>query len=192
MAAAKTPSFPASAASATSCRRSCSTRLPRQRALPRVLPARSRPAPGRAGAVQQQREAASFLLARLGEGISMRRSSLPPETTIREATRLMQAHEVSAVLVRRGERDRHLHRTRCPRALAADGPAGYHADRRSGLLRPADHRPRRLSVQCAGADDRAGHPPRRRHARRRDRRHVRASRPARLSCQFVLRHRQPA
>lgn len=54
-------------------------------------------------AVQQQREAASFLLARLGEGHLHPPVFVAPETTIREATRLMQAREVSAVLVRRGE-----------------------------------------------------------------------------------------
>ncbi|HYN38736.1 MAG TPA: putative nucleotidyltransferase substrate binding domain-containing protein, partial [Rhodospirillales bacterium] len=53
-------------------------------------------------AVQQQREASSFLLARLGEGFLHPPVFVPPETTIREATRLMQAREVSAVLVRRG------------------------------------------------------------------------------------------
>ena len=54
-------------------------------------------------AVQQRRETASFLLARLGEGNLHAPVFVPPETTIREATRLMQAREVSAVLVRRGD-----------------------------------------------------------------------------------------
>jgi len=52
-------------------------------------------------AVQQQREASSFLLARLGEGHLHAPVFVGPETTIKEATRLMRAREVSAVLVRR-------------------------------------------------------------------------------------------
>jgi len=55
-------------------------------------------------AVQQQREASSFLLAKLSE-----RTLHPPvfaaaATTIKEATRLMQAHDATAVLVRDGDR----------------------------------------------------------------------------------------
>lgn len=52
-------------------------------------------------AVQQQREAASFLLARLGEGHLHPPVFVAPETSILEATRLMRAREVSAVLVQR-------------------------------------------------------------------------------------------
>lgn len=54
-------------------------------------------------AVQQRRETASFLLARLSEGHLHPPVFVPPETTIREATQLMQSREVSAVLVRRGD-----------------------------------------------------------------------------------------
>ena len=55
-------------------------------------------------AVQQQREASSFLLARLGEGHLHPPVFVGPETTIKAATQLMQARDVSAVLVRDGER----------------------------------------------------------------------------------------
>ena len=54
-------------------------------------------------AVQQRRETASFLLARVSEGHLHPPVFVPPETTIRTATQLMQDREVSAVLVRRGD-----------------------------------------------------------------------------------------
>jgi len=54
-------------------------------------------------AVQQQREASSFLLARLGERNLHPAIFVGPETSILEATRLMRAREVSALLVRRGD-----------------------------------------------------------------------------------------
>jgi CBS domain-containing protein len=53
-------------------------------------------------AVQQQREAASFLLTRIGDGKLHRPVFATPETTIREAVALMQANDSTAVLVRRG------------------------------------------------------------------------------------------
>jgi CBS domain-containing protein len=55
-------------------------------------------------AVQQQREASSFLLAKLGEGDLHAPIFVGPETTIKEATGLMRTREVSALLVRDGER----------------------------------------------------------------------------------------
>lgn len=53
--------------------------------------------------VQQRRETASFLLARISEGHLHPPVFVTPETTIRAATQLMQEREVSAVLVRRGD-----------------------------------------------------------------------------------------
>jgi CBS domain-containing protein len=55
-------------------------------------------------AVQQQREASSFLLARLGEGQLHPPVFVGPETTIKQATRLMQMREITALLVRDGDR----------------------------------------------------------------------------------------
>ena len=54
-------------------------------------------------AVQQQREASSFLLAKIGEGQLHPPVFVDPQTTIKQATQLMQTHEATAVLVR-GER----------------------------------------------------------------------------------------
>jgi len=51
-------------------------------------------------AVQQQREASSFLLAKLGEGQLHPPIFVGPELTIKDAARLMQAREVTALLVR--------------------------------------------------------------------------------------------
>ena len=53
---------------------------------------------------QQQREAFSFLLAKIGEGNLHPPVFVGPETTIKQATRLMQTREATAVLVRDGER----------------------------------------------------------------------------------------
>src|SRR5512147_239986 len=55
-------------------------------------------------AAQQQREASSFLLAKIGEGNLHPPVFVGPETTIKQATRLMQTREATAVLVRDGER----------------------------------------------------------------------------------------
>lgn len=55
-------------------------------------------------AVQQQSEASSFLLARLNEGPLHPPVFVAPETTIREAAEVMQDREVTALLVRRGDR----------------------------------------------------------------------------------------
>lgn len=54
-------------------------------------------------AVQQQREASSFLLAKIGEGQLHPPVFVDPRTTIKQATQLMQTHESTAVLVK-GER----------------------------------------------------------------------------------------
>lgn len=54
-------------------------------------------------AVQQQREASSFLLAKIGEGQLHPPVFVDPQTTIKQATQLMQTHEATALLVR-GER----------------------------------------------------------------------------------------
>jgi CBS domain-containing protein len=54
-------------------------------------------------AVQQQREASSFLLAKIGEGRLHQPVFVDPQTTIKQATQLMQTHQATAVLVR-GER----------------------------------------------------------------------------------------
>jgi CBS domain-containing protein len=54
-------------------------------------------------AVQQQREASSFLLAKIGEGRLHPPVFVDPQTTIKQATQLMQTHQATAVLVR-GER----------------------------------------------------------------------------------------
>ena len=51
--------------------------------------------------VQQQREASSFLLARLGEGNLHPPLFVDAATTIKEATQLMHERDVTAVLVRR-------------------------------------------------------------------------------------------
>ena len=54
-------------------------------------------------AIQQQREASSFLLAKIGEGHLHPPVFVDPQATIKQATQLMQTHEATAVLVR-GER----------------------------------------------------------------------------------------
>src|SRR5512134_3661180 len=54
-------------------------------------------------AIQQQREASSFLLAKIGEGRLHPPVFVDPQTTIKQATQSMQAHQATAVLVR-GER----------------------------------------------------------------------------------------
>jgi CBS domain-containing protein len=55
-------------------------------------------------AAQQQREASSFLLAKIGEGNLHPPVFVGPETTIKQATQFMQMREATAVLVRDGER----------------------------------------------------------------------------------------
>jgi CBS domain-containing protein len=54
-------------------------------------------------AIQQQREAASFLMTRLGEGRLHPAVCVAPETSIGAATQAMQDNETTAVLVRRGD-----------------------------------------------------------------------------------------
>ncbi|MBK8177110.1 MAG: cyclic nucleotide-binding/CBS domain-containing protein [Rhodospirillales bacterium] len=54
-------------------------------------------------AAQQQREASSFLLARLGEGHLHPPVFVDPKTTLVDAARLMRVREISALLVRRGD-----------------------------------------------------------------------------------------
>jgi CBS domain-containing protein len=51
--------------------------------------------------LQQQREAASFLMARIGEGMLHPAVFVPSQTTIREAVATMKERAVSALLVRR-------------------------------------------------------------------------------------------
>lgn len=53
-------------------------------------------------AVQQHREAASFLLARIGDGLSQPPLFVEPETTLQQAVALMNERRSSYVLVRRG------------------------------------------------------------------------------------------
>ena len=52
--------------------------------------------------IQQQREASSFLLAKIGEGHLHPPVFVDPQATIKQATQLMQTHEATAVLVRGG------------------------------------------------------------------------------------------
>jgi CBS domain-containing protein len=51
--------------------------------------------------LQQQREAASFLMARVGEGTLRPAAFVPPQTTIQDAVTTMKERGVSALLVRR-------------------------------------------------------------------------------------------
>lgn len=53
--------------------------------------------------LQQQREAASFLMARIGQGALHPAVLVPSQTTIREAVTIMKDRGVSAVLVQRDE-----------------------------------------------------------------------------------------
>ncbi|MGZ8409558.1 MAG: putative nucleotidyltransferase substrate binding domain-containing protein [Hyphomicrobium sp.] len=53
--------------------------------------------------LQQQREAASFLMARIGEGVLHPAIFVPPQTTIGEAAMTMKERATSALLVRRHE-----------------------------------------------------------------------------------------
>lgn len=52
--------------------------------------------------LQQQRDAASFLMARIGEGTLHPPIVVPPQTTIHEAVTTMKEHGTSALLVQRG------------------------------------------------------------------------------------------
>ncbi len=141
--------------------------------------------------VQQQREAASLLTARIGEHGFASPVFADAATSIQDAVGADEAARDIRDPGAQRRADRHLHRPRRPRAVDADGASRFHADRRTGQLRPDHAGARRPAVQRVRDHDEACHSPCGGDRRRADRGRARAGRSVEPDVQYVAFHRPP-